>query len=104
MRQASSFAGQSTLKTWVFAILRNRIIESTCATVAHRDPVSSLVAADDDWQEQLEALFKRARRLAGRRSAGGWRDDPEGIDAVPPVLTVFETRLDHLPPATGRVS
>lgn len=102
LRKASSFAGQSTLKTWVFAILRNRIIEhlrQSSRTVI----LSSLVAADDDWQEQLEALFnERGGWQDGARPAA-WRDDPEESMQSRQFWTVFETCLDHLPPATGRV-
>lgn len=101
LRKSSSFAGQSSLKTWVFAILRNRIIDhlrQASRTVA----MSSLVDDDDDWEEKLEALFNER---------GGWRDGPRPVAWPDPeqslqsrqFWTVFETCLDHLPPATGRV-
>jgi len=101
LRHASSFAGQSTLKTWVFAILRNRIIDHL-RTAKRTVPMSSLVEDGEDWQEKLEALFNEK---------GGWRDgprpvawpDPEESMQTRQFWTVFETCLDRLPPNTGRV-
>lgn len=101
LRHASSFAGQSTLKTWVFAILRNRIIDHLRQD-SRSVPMSSLVADDDDWQERLETLFNER---------GGWRDGPRPVAWPTPEQSmqsrqfwvVFETCLDRLPANTGRV-
>jgi RNA polymerase sigma-70 factor (ECF subfamily) len=101
LRKSSSFNGQSTLKTWVFAILRNRIIDHL-RQASRTVNMSSLVDDDEDWHEKLEALFTER---------GAWRDgprpvawpDPEESMQTRQFWTVFETCLDHLPPATGRV-
>jgi RNA polymerase sigma-70 factor (ECF subfamily) len=101
LRKSSSFAGQSTLKTWVFAILRNRIIDHL-RQASRTVTMSSLVKDDEDWQESLEALFNER---------GGWREgprpvawpDPEQSMQTRQFWAVFETCLDHLPAATGRV-
>ncbi|MEO6407904.1 MAG: sigma-70 family RNA polymerase sigma factor [Burkholderiaceae bacterium] len=101
LRHASSFAGQSTLKTWVFAILRNRIIDHL-RTAKRTVPMSSLMEDGEDWEEKLEALFNEK---------GGWRDssrpvawpNPEESMRARQFWAVFETCLDHLPSATGRV-
>lgn len=101
LRKSSSFAGQATLKTWVFAILRNRIIDhlrQAARTVA----MSSLVSDDDDWQESLETLFNER---------GAWHDGPRPVAWPNPeesmqtrqFWTVFERCLDHLPANIGRV-
>lgn len=101
LRHSSSFAGQSTLKTWVFAILRNRIIDhhrQASRTVS----ISSLVDDDEDWQERLETLFNEN---------GGWRDGPRPVTWPSPeesmqsrqFWAMFEACLDHLPTNTGRV-
>lgn len=101
LRKSDSFTGQSSLKTWVFAILRNRIVDhlrQSRRTVA----MSSLVDDDEDWQERLEALFNER---------GGWRDgprpvawpDPEASMQTRQFWAVFEACLDHLPANTGRV-
>ncbi len=101
LRKSSSFLGQSTLKTWVFAILRNRIIDHL-RQAPRTVNMSSLVEDDEDWQEKLETMFNER---------GGWRDgprpvqwpNPEGAMQSRQFWTVFETCLDLLPPATGRV-
>lgn len=101
LKQSSTFAGRSTLKTWVFAILRNRIIDhvrQAGRTVA----VSSLLEDDENWLERQDALFSEK---------GGWRDSarPQAWPAPEESLQsrqfwkVFEACLDHLPPNTGRV-
>ena len=58
------FEGRSSLKTWVFAILKNRIIDHL-RQAGRTVPMSSLVDEGEDWQERLEALFNER---------GGWRD------------------------------
>ncbi len=101
LRHSSSFAGQSTLKTWVFAILRNRIIDHL-RQAARSVPMSSLVDDSDDWQERLETLFNER---------GGWREgtrpgawpNPEESMQTKQFWIVFEACLDHLPANTGRV-
>ncbi len=101
LRHSSSFAGQSTLKTWVFAILRNRMIDHL-RTAKRTVSMSSLVEDGEDWQERLEALFNEK---------GRWRDGPRPVAWPNPeeamqtrqFWRVFEACLDHLPPNTGRV-
>lgn len=101
LRKSSSFAGQSRLKTWVFAILRNRIIDHF-RQASRIVILSSLVNDDEDWQENLETLFSER---------GGWHDgprpvawpDPEQSMQTRQFWAVFETCLDLLPAATGRV-
>jgi RNA polymerase sigma-70 factor (ECF subfamily) len=101
LRNSASFAGRSTLKTWVFAILRNRIIDHL-RTAKRTVPMSSLVDDDEDWQERLETLFNER---------GRWRDGPRPVAWPSPeesmqtrqFWVVFEHCLDHLPANTGRV-
>lgn len=101
LRKSSSFAGRSTLKTWVFAILRNRIIDHL-RTAKRTVPMSSLVDDDEDWQERLETLFNER---------GAWRDGPRPVAWPNPeesmetrqFWVIFEICLDHLPAATARV-
>lgn len=101
LRHASNFEGQSTLKTWVFAILRHRIIDHL-RTATRTVPMSSLVEDGENWEERLETLFNEK---------GGWRDgsrpvawpNPEESMQTRQFWVVFETCLDQLPANTGRV-
>ncbi len=101
LRKSSSFAGQSSLKTWVFAILRNRIIDhlrQSSRTVT----LSSLVHDDEDWADSIDALFKDNGHWRPGPRPVAW-PDPEQSMQTRQFWAVFETCLDHLPPATGRV-
>lgn len=101
LRNASSFAGNSSLKTWVFAILKNRIIDHL-RQAGRTVSMSSLVEEGEDWEERLEALFT---------DRGEWRDStrprawasPEESMQNKQFWVVFEACLEHLPPNTGRV-
>lgn len=101
LRNASSFSGRSSLKTWVFTILKNRIIDHL-RQAGRTIPMSSLVDEGEDWQERLEALFNER---------GGWRDsarpaawpNPERSMQNTQFWVVFEGCLDLLPANTARV-
>lgn len=101
LRKLDSFAGNSTLKTWVFAILKNRIIDHI-RQAGRTVSMSSLVEDGEDWQEQVEAVFTER---------GGWRDgarptawpSPDESMLSQQFWTVFETCLEILPAQTARV-
>ncbi len=101
LRKSASFAGESSLKTWVFAILRNRIVDHI-RQAGRTVSMSSLVEDDEDWQERLEMLFNER---------GGWRDEARPTAWPSPEVsmrnrefwTVFETCLEVLPAKTARV-
>jgi RNA polymerase sigma-70 factor (ECF subfamily) len=101
LNHATTFAGQSTLKTWVFAILRNKIIDH----VRQRDrtvAISALVEESEDWDQKLHELFtERGFWKEGARPAS-W-PDPEQSMASGQFWTVFELCLDRLPKQTARV-
>lgn len=101
LRNASSFAGNSSLKAWVFAILRNRIVDhlrQAGRTVA----MSSLVEDGEDWQERLEAMFNERGHWRSDSRPAPWPDPEESMQSRQ-FWVVFETCLDHLPENTGRV-
>lgn len=101
LRHGSSFSGQSSLKTWVFAILRNRVV-NYIRHAGRTVSMSSLMDEGDDWDEQLEKLFSER---------GLWRDDsmpapwpdPEASMQNRQFWVVFEACLDHLPHDAARV-
>ncbi len=101
LRKSSSFNGRSSLKTWVFAILRNRIVDHL-RQASRTVNMSSLAQAEEDWHDVFDAMFT---------AQGAWRQgprpvawpDPEESMQTRQFWTVFETCLDQLPPATGTV-
>ena len=102
LRHLHGFSGQSSLKTWVFAILKNKIIDHLRS--AKRTVNFSSLASDDDADDEarLESLFN---------DRGRWRDGarpvvwPSPDDAVQSkqFWIVFETCLDLLAPKAGRI-
>lgn len=101
LRHSSTFAGDSTLKTWVFAILRNRIIDHL--RVAQRTvSMSSLVDEGEDWEERVETLFNEKGRWREGARPAAW-PDPEASMQSRQFWVVFEACLELLPPNTGRV-
>jgi RNA polymerase sigma-70 factor (ECF subfamily) len=95
------FAGRSALKTWVFTILRNKIVDA----IRHRSRTVGLggdAPEDEDLDQAFEVLFK---------ANGHWRPDERPADWGDPEATlhqrqfwaVFEACLEHLPAGTARV-
>lgn len=101
LKQSAAFEGRSALKTWVFSILRNHIIDHFRLT-ARTVPVSSLLDDDEAWLERQDALFS---------AKGSWRESvrpqtwptPEESMQSQQFWRVFETCLELLPPNTSRV-
>ncbi len=101
LRNAQSFAGNSSLKTWVFAILKNRIVDHL-RQAGRTVPMSSLVEDGEDWQERLEALFNERGGWQDSARPGAWPNPAESMQNKQ-FWVVFEACLDHLPANTGRV-
>jgi len=101
LRHAASFAGNSTLKTWVFSILRNRIIDHL-RRVDRSVSISSLVADDEDWQDRLETLFNERGQWHDGQQPKPWPNPEESLQSRQ-FWAVFEACLEHLPANTARV-
>ena len=102
LRCASTFAGQSALKTWVFAIVRNRIVDHL--RQSQRSVNLSSLGDDDGAQsgdEQLDALFNDSGRWRAAARPAAW-PDPEASMRSRQFWRAFEDCLAQLPPNTGR--
>lgn len=96
-----SFSGRSNLKTWVFAILRNKIVDA----IRQRGRVinvSALTAEDQSLDQAFEALFKPNDQWSADSKPNEW-GDPEDTLHQRQFWTVFEACLKHLPENTARV-
>jgi len=101
LRHSSSFAGHSTLKTWVFAILRNRIIDhlrqaDRCVNL------SSLVEEDEDLEQRLEVLFNESGSWKEGHRPATWPGPEQALQSQQ-FWNVFEACLTVLPDKTSRV-
>ena len=101
LRNPAAFSGQSSLKTWVFAILKNRIIDHV-RQAWRTVPMSSLVEDGDDWQERVELMFNERGHWRPGSRPSAW-PSPEQSMQSQQFWTVFETCLEVLPPNTSRV-
>lgn len=96
-----SFAGRAALKTWVFAILRNKIVD-IIRMQSRSTNVSALSEDDAGLDAAFDALFKANAHWRPESRPFGW-GDPEETLREERFWTVFEICLNHLPEKTGRV-
>jgi len=100
MKNASSFGGRAALKTWIFAILKNKIADA----LRHKQRVvnASSLLREEDEDEDFSELFDRK---------GFWQPDERPVVWASPEESlregqfwrVFEACLDGLPPKQARV-
>lgn len=96
-----SFAGRAALKTWVFSILRNKIVD----LIRVQSRTTNISALGDDeagMDETFEALFKENAHWRPEARPFGW-GNPEDTLREERFWEVFEICLNHLPEKTARV-
>lgn len=101
LRKSSSFTGASSLKTWVFAILRNRIIDhmrraSRCVNV------SSLAGEGADLDGFLDGIFSHQGGWRNGLQPASWPTPDEAMESRQ-FWAVLEACLATLPAQTSRV-
>jgi len=100
LKNAKSFNGRAALKTWIFAILKNKIAD-VLRQKQRTVNISSLQSKDNE-DENISELFDRK---------GFWKVDerpvtwgnPEASMREGQFWVVFESCLEHLPPKQARV-
>lgn len=100
LKNADSFGGRAALKTWVFAILKNKIAD----TLRQKQKLvyaGSLLGEEDDEQD-LSELFDRKGYWQADERPVAW-GNPEASLREGQFWRVFETCLDGLPPKLARV-
>ncbi|TAM04688.1 MAG: sigma-70 family RNA polymerase sigma factor [Paraburkholderia sp.] len=95
----SEFRGQAQLGTWVFAILKNKIID-VLRSRSRFQPVDTEV--DELPADTFDALFDDRDRWQRDERPAFW-GDPEATLAQQQFWTVLQTCLDRLPAGTARV-
>lgn len=100
-KHVDSFAGQSAFKTWVFAILKNKIIDQL-RKQQHIATVSSLFSDEDAEQASIDQLFndKGHWHMTERPVAWTLPDQSAENQAF---WRVFEACLTHLPAQQAQV-
>lgn len=99
LRNASAFAGRSAFRTWVFAILRNKIADQ----LRFRRRQATIIQLPSPESDDAEPVFFDLRRhWLPEHKPSDW-GNPETELLGKDFWRVFETCLDHLPPDQGRV-
>jgi len=101
MKNADSFRGGSAFKTWVYAILKNKIAD-TLRRKHRLVDASSLLKADDADDQALDKLFDGKGYWHLDQRPKSW-EDPEGALQDGHFWRVFDACLDKLPPRQARV-
>jgi RNA polymerase sigma-70 factor (ECF subfamily) len=95
--RSGGYSGRAQLKTWVFAILRNKIVDVIRERSRH--PSEPYVEEPDP---ELKAQFKSNGHWAREQRPTTWRD-PETSLANDQFWAIFEACLDALPENPARV-
>ena len=98
MKNAESFTGKSAFKTWVFAILKNKIIDIIRKRQRNQE-ISEQSLIDD--QETIDNLFDQRRHWHPNTRPQHW-DDPEHSFKQEQFWVVLETCLNELPGTQAR--
>lgn len=95
------FAGRSAVKTWIFAILRNKIVDAIRQKSRSLN-FSALLPEEVEMDEAFETLFKPNAHWLPEERPADW-GDPEAALHQEQFWAVFEAFLKHLPESTARV-
>ena len=101
LNSAQEFAGRSALKTWVFAILKNKIVDQI-RQQSRTTNISALSGDEATLDEAFDALFKANAHWAPACRPSNWGDPEESLRQQG-FWQVFDACLQHLPENTARV-
>lgn len=100
LKNAKSFAGRAALKTWVFAILRNKIAD--LLRQKHRMVDASSLLREDEEGEDFSELFDQKGFWQADEKPATW-GNPQGALHQNQFWKVFEACLEGLPGNQARV-
>ncbi|MEO6421453.1 MAG: RNA polymerase factor sigma-70 [Candidatus Nitrotoga sp.] len=100
LKNASSFNGRAALKTWIFAILKNKIAD----TLRQKQRVinASSLLHEDEEDEELSELFDRKGFWQKDERPVAW-GNPEASLRETHFWSMFEACLERLPPKQARI-
>jgi RNA polymerase sigma-70 factor (ECF subfamily) len=100
MKNAGSFGGRAAFKTWMFAILKNKIAD--ILRYKQRTVNFGSLGSDDDDEADMSDLFDRKGFWQVDERPVAW-GDPEAALREAHFWRVFEACLEGLPPKQARV-
>lgn len=99
-RNAASFRGEAALKTWIIAILKNKVAD--VLRQRQRRPINASQMASPDQEGTLPPVFDHRGIWRDAARPARW-EDPEADLHSAQFLAVFDACLNRLPPQQGRV-
>lgn len=99
LKGTQSFRGQAAIKTWVFAILKNKIADALRQKNRNSE-ARALLQEDEESEDYLDAFRPNGHWQPASRPAA-WSHPQEALDQTQFWL-VFELCLEHLPDKQGR--
>jgi RNA polymerase sigma-70 factor (ECF subfamily) len=101
LNNAHQFAGRAEVKTWVFGILKNKIVD-TIRSQARSTNVSALGPEEASLDQAFDSLFLARGHWTPSGRPNDW-GDPEAALRQQHFWDVFDACLNHLPENTARV-
>lgn len=98
---ADQYAGRASVRTWVFTILKNKIVDQI-RRQSRMVNISSMSSDSDDFDEQFEKLFNENGYWLPEARPRGW-ESPEDSLQQSQFWIIFEACLSHLPEKTARI-
>lgn len=100
LKNASAFRGQAALKTWMFAILKNKIADTL--RQKKRLGEASALMRERDGEEDLDELFNARGMWESDERPAAWGNPQESLHQAQ-FWKVFELCLEGLPGHQARV-
>jgi RNA polymerase sigma-70 factor (ECF subfamily) len=100
MQALDRFEGRSSLKTWVFSILKRKIIDALRSR--RRELTASQMSPASDEERDYQELFNERGFWATEHKPHRWTEPEDSLEQQQ-FWRVFELCLDHLPTRTAQV-
>jgi RNA polymerase sigma-70 factor (ECF subfamily) len=100
MQAIDRFEGRSSLKTWVFSILKRKIIDVLRST--RREVSTSQMSSNSDEERDFDELFNERGFWATEHKPHRWTEPEDSLEQQQ-FWSIFELCLDHLPTRTAQV-
>lgn len=101
LARPEAYAGRSQLRTWVYGILKHKIVD-TIRAQARSTNASALGAEGESLDQTFDALFSASGHWAASSRPRDW-GDPQAALRQQDFWNVFEVCLSQLPENTARV-
>lgn len=96
-----NFTGRAALKTWVFSILKNKIVDALRGR-GRSINISALTDEAEEFEQAFDQLFKANGHWSPAARPGDW-GDPEEALRQSQFWTIFDACLNHLAANTARI-